>query len=193
MSDRLRLFVAARVPEEQRDRLASVVAPWRERLPGPRWTDPAGQHVTLKFLGGVDAGLLGEVVEVLARAAHAASPADLRLATFGAFPSRTRMRVLWAGLADPADALAAVAEALAAGFEELGFAREAREFHPHLTLARCRTPRRFPEDLSDDLLNGFPPFRWREVVLYRSNLSPKGARYEAVESLPLGTGGVASK
>lgn len=190
MSDRLRLFVAADVPAAQRAELARIMTPWRASLPEARWADPAGQHVTLKFLGWADADVLTDIVGVAATAAAARRPAAVRLAGFGAFPGRTRMRVLWVGIDDPDEVLTGLAGELARGFVPLGFEPEARAFHPHLTLARWRVPRRFPDDLSDDVVEHFPPFLIDRVVLYRSHLSPKGARYEPVRSLPVGAGGV---
>lgn len=190
MSERLRLFVAADVPIEQREELARLMAPWRARLAEARWTDPAGQHVTLKFLGWADAAAVDDILRVAAGAAAECDPAAVRLAGLGAFPGRNRVRVLWAGIDDPDEVLTRLAAQLADGFRPLGFEPEARAFHPHLTLARWRSPRRWPEDLSDALIRHFQPFRIDRVVLYRSHLSPKGARYEPVRSLPVGAGGV---
>ncbi len=70
---------------------------------------------------------------------------------------------------------------------ELGFSPEERPFHPHLTLGRFRTGGR---PLSGDLLEvpaardlGVLPVE--RIVMFRSHLEPRGARYEALKSFPL--------
>ena len=47
----LRLFVAVDVPDAVKEGLAASVAPFRDRIPGARWTGFNGWHVTVKFLG----------------------------------------------------------------------------------------------------------------------------------------------
>lgn len=190
MTGRLRLFVAAEVPREQRDHIARVLEPWRERLPGARWTDPAAQHVTLKFLGSAAAEDLARITGAAAAAAAACTPGAARLGGFGAFPRADRMRVLWIGIDEPTSVLSGVAAAMDAALAPLGFEPEPRAYLPHVTLARLRAPVPLPRDLLDLPPVDLPAFGIAEIVLYRSHLSPKGARYEALASLPVGTSGV---
>jgi RNA 2',3'-cyclic 3'-phosphodiesterase len=57
---------------------------------------------------------------------------------------------------------------------------EKRPFWPHITLARVkRGERRAPPVAPDGLPTA--PFDATDVTLYRSHLSPRGARYEALE------------
>jgi 2'-5' RNA ligase len=97
--------------------------------------------------------------------------------------------VLWAGLSDPRGAFAALVSALddllAARFEP-----EKREFTPHLTLARLNPPQDLRKVAAEllDVRAGGGEFVVDALVLYRSHLSPRGARYEALERFPLGAG-----
>jgi 2'-5' RNA ligase len=70
------------------------------------------------------------------------------------------------------------------GLGSLGFAPEKRAFTPHLTLARFKTPMRLPDlpPLSAAALVGWPA---GSIVLFRSHLSPRGARYEALSDYPM--------
>ena len=56
----MRCFVAVDLPEGVRDALERAQASLRSRAPRAdvRWVDPAGLHVTLKFLGEVREGEL---------------------------------------------------------------------------------------------------------------------------------------
>jgi 2'-5' RNA ligase len=74
---------------------------------------------------------------------------------------------------------AAVSEALEAGG---WYEPERRPFWPHITFARVRRGER-AGPIEDD-----PPGDWfdaSEVTLYRSRLSPRGARYEPIERVAL--------
>jgi 2'-5' RNA ligase len=183
----LRLFVAVDVPEPVKAGLADAVTPYRERIPGARWTRPDGWHVTLKFLGGTWPRLVEEVRAAVAGAAGDAHPFESRLTELGVFPSRRRARVVWAGLLDPDRRLARIANDLDERLAD-HFVPERRELTPHLTLARLAPPRDLSE-FAPDLVGtevASAPFRLDQLVLYRSHLSPRGATYEALESVPFG-------
>src|SRR5919202_374434 len=126
----LRLFVAIDVPAEAKAELDATIEPHRASVPGARWTRPEGWHVTVKFLGGTWPRLVGDVESAVEAAAGAARSFRSTLTTVGAFPSPSRPRVLWAGIADPGGGLAGVAkdldDRLAAHFEQ-----EKRGLTPH--------------------------------------------------------------
>ena len=70
----------------------------------------------------------------------------------------------------------------------LGFEREARPFAPHVTLARVREPQRAPmlaEALGRESARSFGAPLIDGIVLVRSDLSPKGARYTPLAEIPL--------
>jgi 2'-5' RNA ligase len=181
--ERLRLFVAVDAPPDQLEAVDDALEDLKKTLGGARWAPVANQHVTLKFLGSTPADLVDAVGDVCARAAAAERPSIVSIAGLGAFPSVTRARVLWAGIDDPNDLLATLARRLADDFAPLGYEPEKRSFTPHLTLARFKRPGRLG-DLPE--LPGLDPFSVTELVLYRSRLSPTGARYEVVERYPIG-------
>lgn len=185
--ERIRLFVAVSIPRGHLEAIAGATAPVRERFPGGRWPAVENQHVTLKFLGSTPAAVLPDVEDVCTEAAASAAPVEVRLGPVGSFPSATRMRVLWVGLEDEAGMLPRVATALDEGFVPLGFRVEKRGFTPHLTLARFKAPVRVTEPLPEIATPELPPFTIDAIELFRSHLSPKGARYEVLRSFPFGS------
>jgi 2'-5' RNA ligase len=187
-SDRLRLFVAADLPPNLLEDLNHSLAPVRARpeVKSARWTVPANQHVTLKFLGWVDEAALDGVAGTLASVAASHQPSTISLAGLGAFPSERRARVLWVGLDDPASLLAALSRDLEAAFVPLGFDAEKRAFTPHLTLARFKPPASVAGVLSEQPWVAEPSFEVDHLALYRSHLHPKGASYEVLGTIPLG-------
>lgn len=187
-SERLRLFVAADLPPDLLADLDATLESLRSRpeVASARWTVPANQHVTLKFLGWVDAGTVDTVADALAAVASSHEPAVITVTGLGAFPSERRARVLWAGLDDPAGLLTALASDLDPALAPLGFEPETRAFTPHLTLARFKPPASIAGVLSEVPGVAEPSFEVDHLALYRSHLHPRGARYEVLRSMPLG-------
>ena len=185
---RLRLFVGIRVPTSELEWLAEQTEGLRRLWPDARWIPLDNQHVTLKFLGPTAADRLEAVGTIVATAARGVSPPTLTLAGLGAFPTRTRARVLWVGLDEQDGVLARLADDLATAFEALGYAAERRPFRAHLTLARFKVPQRVSGYLDDVAVADRPAFEVSDLHLFRSLLHPRGARYEVVASFPLGRG-----
>lgn len=183
---KLRLFAAVGVPEDRLELLQRVVGPWLGSLAGARPVPLANQHITVKFIGWLADDLLEPVVQALARACAASLPAELALGALGAFPHARRARLVWAGVADPAGGLAALAARCERALLPLGVAAEARPYRAHLTLARLDPPRRLAEPLPEPPAAACSPFVAGELVLYRSHLGAGGARYEALHVLRLG-------
>ena len=183
--DRLRLFVAVSIPRSHLEHVADQIAPFRSKVTNARWTEVDNQHVTLKFLGSTPADRLPDVTKVCEVVAASHSPATMSLDDIGAFPSAKRVRVLWVGLRDDTELLQRIAADLDQGFEPLGFPTEARSFTPHLTLCRFKIPVPLKSGLPEIDTSSLEPFEASAIELFRSHLSPKGARYEVLETFPL--------
>jgi 2'-5' RNA ligase len=124
-----RLFFALWLPPEVRD---AVVAA-RDAVPARagRLTDPRDLHVTLVFVGAVDAALLPCIEAAAADVVSA--PFRLTLRSLGNW-RRTR---LW--VAEPGDvpaALPALVERLQRGLLRCGLPPETRPYRAHVTVAR---------------------------------------------------------
>ena len=183
----LRLFIAVDVPGDVQEGLEASLTPYRDKIPGARWTQRTGWHVTLKFLGSTWPRLVEEIKAAVGKTAGETAPFETALTEIGAFPSARRARVIWAGLSDPDERLAGMVRRLDDLLVDY-FMAEERDYTPHLTVGRLTPPRALDEFAAD--LMGLPvpsrPFAIEELVLYQSHLSPKGATYEALERRPLG-------
>ena len=163
----MRTFVAVRPP-------ASAVAHLEQELTG--WPSaPERWHVTLAFLGAVDAprALAAPLAEVCA----AAPPFRLQLAGSGTFG---RSGPVWVGVGGDVDALDGLAGAVARACRRAGVEVERRPYRPHLTVGRRGHP-----DLR--ALSSYVGPEWPvdEVELVVSHLG-RTVRHEVVERLPLG-------
>jgi 2'-5' RNA ligase len=115
-------------------------------------------------------------------------PFELVVSGSGAFPPRGRPSVLWIGIEDPAGQLAILHRAIESECAALGFAKEARAYHPHLTVARLRQPQQSRPLASahQNLSFSKRPFTISEVVLFRSELLKQGSRHTALSRHKLG-------
>lgn len=181
-SDRLRLFVALDPPGDAREALAAwrdaAVAGRDELRPVP----VEALHVTLAFLGPRPAGDVERIRAVID--AVAAGHAAPLMAARGVKPIPPRRPRLFAlDLSDPSGGAAAIQQAVSDGLRGI-YTPEERPFWPHITLARVRKGARAAP------LEAQPPpdgeWRANALTLYRSHLSPKGARYEALAQTSLG-------
>jgi 2'-5' RNA ligase len=176
----IRAFVALELAEDLREALAALIERLHDGVLGARWVDPAGIHLTLRFLGWTEAAVLERLAPRLRLAAAECPEAEVRVGGLGQFPERGAPRVLWAGLELP-EAVGALQRACERIAVEEGFAPEERAFRPHLTLARFRD--RVPRPR-------LPPFEFgatalQRLVLYRSELKPGGAVYTPLAVFPL--------
>jgi 2'-5' RNA ligase len=152
------------------------------------WVAPENFHLTLKFLGAVDEARVSSIVSRLQTVAAERAAFAVEVRGLGAFPSATRARVLWAGIADGGDMLRDLAAAADDTLTRLGFPPEGRDFSPHVTVGRVRAPGRAPElaaALEAESGREFGRVEVREIALMRSHLSPRGARYTRLAALPL--------
>ena len=180
----LRLFLAVDVPRDLLLELDGRVAPLRSRTEGARWAPIENQHVTLRFLGTTPDDRLGPLVSSVRSTVARHDPFVLQLGTLGTFPERGRARVLWAGFEDPSPLLA-LAQDLEPVLVSLGYESEKRAFNAHLTLARFKIPAPVRGLTAEIDLSGLEPFSVEQVGLWRSHLSPKGARYELLDEAPM--------
>ena len=145
-------------------------------------------HLTLKFLGETEDDLVRDIVEAMRRASVDVGTAHLRLRGMGAFPSFSRIRVIWVAV-EGADGLAAIARRLDELVGPLGFPRETRPWAAHLTLARARDDRglgRVRAVLQSHADETFAETRVDEIRLKKSVLTPDGPVYSTVDAIRLG-------
>ena len=144
-------------------------------------------HLTLKFLGDTEEGLVPEIVAAMREAAVGVPAFSIRVRGAGAFPSLARPGVLWVGI-EGGEPLGRMARLLNEHLVALGFAREQRPWSPHVTLARVRGRRgldRAAEILRSHADVTFAELRIDEVRLKKSVLKPGGPEYSTVEAVRL--------
>jgi 2'-5' RNA ligase len=147
------------------------------------WVPAANLHLTIKFLGSIREEAIEGVVGALNRVAPRHQPFEARAQGLGAFPSLHKPSVLWLGVESPS--LPPLQCEVEGAMVELGFDKEERTFHPHITVGRVKESR---GDLTAlwqanvDCGGSSLP----EIVVYESKTRSAGAEYIARARVPLG-------
>jgi RNA 2',3'-cyclic 3'-phosphodiesterase len=125
-----RLFTALELPEAVAAELAFV----RGGVAGARWLEPQDYHVTLRFIGDIDARAASDVAETLGDIRRPKIPVRFEgLSWFGgAKPRALIARVK----AEPA--LIELQAEQERRLRRIGIEPETRKYTPHVTLARLR-------------------------------------------------------
>lgn len=188
--EKWRLFYAVELPEAVRQQAVEVQRRLAAQMGSMvKWVSAENLHVTLKFVGWVPAKRVGRAIEIGRQVAAASVPCDLVVRGAGAFPSPSRPRVIWLGLAGQVEVLAGIATQLDELTAGEGLAEpESRPFTPHLTLGRVRRGKK-PRDIGPALAQfegcEFGNIPVRGFVLMRSHLRPDGPKYEVVDTFEL--------
>lgn len=176
----IRSFIAIDLPPGVQKALDGLGCGFQKTDAPVAWVKADRIHLTLKFLGNVSEDAIPEIKAALDRIAAGTVPFRLQAAACGAFPSIKQMRVVWVGLRGDSEPLAMLQKQVEAAMVPFGFPPEDRPFKPHLTLGRVKG-RQHLRALQEALLaqQGFEtePFDVIELVLYKSELRPEGARY----------------
>ncbi|MES2968899.1 MAG: RNA 2',3'-cyclic phosphodiesterase [Pseudomonadota bacterium] len=181
----IRAFLAIDLP----DAVRSALAVQQFLLPLPRKVEPENLHLTLVFLGEVPEPVLTDAHDLFS--AIRSDAFSLHLQGLGLFGGN-RPRAAWAGVA-PSAPLTRLQAKLDHAARSAGCKVDPRRFHPHVTLGSFAPPppvdaMRLERAIAADIGFRTDPFPVSEVVLYRSTLNPKGARYDPLARYALREG-----
>lgn len=184
----IRTFIAVHVDDVIIARLMALQEELRRTDARVSWTRPEGMHLTLKFLGNVPEEQIATIGDALQPVAAGCASISISIEGTGGFPNLRRPRVVWAGVGGETEALIELAAGVDAAMAGLGFPPENRPFNPHLTLGRIKEPVQLEpliELLTAHSADQFGEMTVREIILFQSQLSPKGARYTPLRRLAL--------
>jgi RNA 2',3'-cyclic 3'-phosphodiesterase len=183
----VRSFLAVEVAPEIHAALVELKQELSTAGAAVRWVRDAGLHATVKFLGGVPEAQLPVLHDALTAAVGGMAPPRASVRGLGMFPNPKRPRVVWVGL--DCQPLTQIAAAVDAALAPLGFARETRPYHAHITLGRVKELRGWaPLDaaLQAHRSDDFGSCTLGELIGYRSDLRRDGAVYTKLWTIPFG-------
>src|ERR1700761_23081 len=187
----MRLFTAIDLPGDillRLERLTSALRP--EAL--ITWSPLDNLHITTKFIGQWPDARLDELDAALS-SLPPRQAFDIEVKNLGWFPNARAPRILWIGV--HGEALHQLAHETEEKLEPLGVARESREFSPHLTLARVKTPvplRRLHAKVDEMQPASLGHFPASQFGLYRSDPGSNASIYRKLREYRFGSAVAAS-
>ncbi|HXR04584.1 MAG TPA: RNA 2',3'-cyclic phosphodiesterase [Verrucomicrobiae bacterium] len=164
-----------------------------QRLVSPtaiRWTKPEQFHLTLRFLGDVPVERVPALQEAVNTVCSGEPALPLRAQGVGFFPNARSPRVIWTGVNDGEERLAALQKKMEDAVQSFAEQPAAEKFAGHVTLGRVKFLNR-PEieklaaharAVKDRL---FGAWLANEVEIIQSRLSSAGAEHSLLASIHL--------
>jgi len=178
------VFCAIELPETARVRVLQHIARLKEAVPEAKasWSRDANLHLTIKFLGEIPRTSVPDISTAASRAVVDMAPFPIRLEQTGSFPRGAQPRVLWIGISDPFGKLSELHAHLENESANVGFDKDSRPFHPHLTVARLREPRHARTLAAAHKDLEFEPVEIdvSELLVIRSELGSEGSKYSII-------------
>ena len=194
-AEAFRLFIAIPLPEPVKDEIERAQTELRRALPDDcvRWTKRGQFHLTLRFLGDVDAARLDALKAALQLACGAFPAIRLQAERIGFFPHLRFPKVIWAWVHDEPGLLAKLQAAIEAAAREFTHEAVEQTFTGHVTLGRSQRIKRPQAEILAALAHGMTERRFGEwtaenVELIRSELLPGGPRYTVLAAAALESG-----
>jgi RNA 2',3'-cyclic 3'-phosphodiesterase len=200
----MRTFLAVELSEAVRNAIASFQNELKRRIQQDisrevrlSWVPSESIHLTMKFLGDTDDGFVAPLRDAVSQAVSTHQSAALPVERLGVFPRLQGPRVVWVGPSEEwergeeARRLAAIQQSIEQGCAELGFVREAKAFHAHLTLARIKEGERQVGNvlarsgvMDRPVTLGSVPVD--SIALMKSDLRPSGSVYTKLWEVKVG-------
>jgi RNA 2',3'-cyclic 3'-phosphodiesterase len=180
---RRKLFIGIVLDDAVRGACASIAQRLERSGVRARFEAAEKLHITLAFLGYVDANLVDEIQTAIVDVAARHAALGLELDRVGAFPQERRPRIIFVGARDQGAAFRALARDLRA-MELLGFQFKT-DAVAHVTIARIREADRKPLPLLSEISP--IPLRVAALSVFESLPDParQTTRYEVIFTAPL--------
>jgi 2'-5' RNA ligase len=189
----VRLFIALSVPPDVREKIKGAQEELRHALLHARirWTQVEQFHLTLRFLGDVEAQRWRSLCESFATACRRFAPLKLRAAGLGCFPNARRPRVIWVGIEDATGRLAELQRMIQAATQDFTVEEAEPNFSGHVTLGRIKEIHRKETEvlaraIADAAQKSWGEWTAQHVEIFRSELSADGAKHVLAASVGLG-------
>ena len=199
----IRAFLAVQLSEQLRTTLAAIQSELKRRMTHElsreaslSWVRPASLHLTVKFLGDIDEGLVTPLRDAMASTLARHRAIQIPLHRLGVFPRPQQPRVLWIGPLDnwasseDAARLTALHREVDACCASLNLAPDTRHLSAHLTLARIKAghhtvAQALARSGAMDRPFGATSLPVGAIALMRSELKPTGSIYTMLWELML--------
>lgn len=184
----MRVFLAFDINRDIKEEANSIIKTLKKSGGSVRWVKPENMHFTIKFFGEISAEDVENIDNIINKHKKNFKTFSIKVSGIDTFPPLPKNpRVVWAGIENFED-LKTIYKTLTDDFQKIGFPEEHREFKPHLTLGRVKNTNGISglkKAVEKNKEYYFGEMEVRELVLYKSELTPKGPIYTELKKYGL--------
>lgn len=181
-----RIFIAVDIRQDIRKIIYRSVRKYFSYSDNIRLTAPENIHITFKFLGNTEDKEIISIRETIKESISEFKNFRYRLEdNIDAFPDRRRARIFFIGIGEGRKKFTDLHKSIEARLEELGIIKDMRDFYPHATIARIRSPISMKETASSIEPIFSDMLECSRVSLYESILKQDGVKYINIERFSL--------
>lgn len=178
-----RIFIAFKLSADEK--LLDAFFDIKEKLDEEKikWVDEKNIHLTIKFIGDVPEHKIPEIINAVEKATSNTKPFEIQLSGMGFFGKPMNPKVIWVGM-QKNNNLTILHEKLEIALENIGIAKEKRNFNPHITLGRIKFVTNFYDFM--DAISSYKDVDFQiqvlnKLTLFESKLTPKGPIYKPIK------------
>ena len=181
---KIRTFLALELHQTVRNKLSghTQLISGNDKLQQIRWLPKENYHLTLAFLGNVECVLISSLQLKLEQNLSYNKAVPFRFIEITPFPFSGTPKIA-AAILEYSDELMQLQHNTAKCVRAFGISLEHRRFTPHVTLGRLKSRSR--KSITFQPQQIFLEGVSEKVVIYQSELSPKGAVYKSMGDISL--------
>ena len=181
---KIRTFLALELPQTVRNKLfahAELIS-GNDKLQQIGWLPNENYHLTLVFLGNVEYGLINSLQLKLEQHLSFIKAVPFRFSEIAPFPFSGTPKIA-AAMLEHSDKLMQLYHSTAKCVRGFGISLEGRRFTPHVTLGRLKSRSR--KSLAFQPQQIYLEGVSEKVVIFQSELAPKGSVYTSLGEISL--------
>ena len=181
---KIRTFLALELPQTVRNKLSaySELISGYDKLQQIRWLPKENYHLTLAFMGNLEYVLIGSLQLKLEQNLSFIKAVPFRFSEITPFPFSGTPKIV-AAMLEHSDELMQFQHNTAKCVRAFGILLERRRFSPHVTLGRLKSRSR--KSLAFQPQQIFLEGVSEKVVIFQTELTPKGAVYTSLGQISL--------
>ena len=181
---KIRTFLALELPQTVRNKLSAhaELISGHDKLQQIRWLPKENYHLTLAFMGNGDYALVSSIQLKLEQNLSSNKDVPFRFSEITPFPFSGTPKIS-AAMLERSEELIQLQHIVAKCVRAFGISHERRRFTPHVTLGRLKSRSR--KSLAFQPQQIFLEGVSEKVVIFQSELAPKGAVYTSLGKISL--------
>jgi RNA 2',3'-cyclic 3'-phosphodiesterase len=186
---KIRTFIAIPLPDKLKQDVDKLIVGFKPLADGISWVRAANLHFTLRFLGDIESDSVSVLRQSIESQLTGFNQFKIGLSGLGCFPNLNRPRVIWVAAAGDIEKMKELAGRVETACRQADFGLADKPFAPHLTIGRAKFPSGLEKFTGNLKMTRFEtdPFIVEKVIIYKSDLTPRGPIYTAMGEIAIAT------